>query len=131
MIRSVLVPLDGSSFGEHALPLASKIARCAGARLHLARVHHELPAPYAVGAGFIDEVDLALRNRESYYLQEAARHLDFESSRQLSTEVLDGEAATALNARAADADLVVMTTHGRGPLGRLWLGSVADELIRT
>lgn len=28
------------------------------------------------------------------------------------------------------ADLIVMTTHGRGPLSRSWLGSVADELVR-
>jgi nucleotide-binding universal stress UspA family protein len=27
-------------------------------------------------------------------------------------------------------DLVVMTTHGRGPLSRLWLGSVADAFLR-
>jgi nucleotide-binding universal stress UspA family protein len=29
------------------------------------------------------------------------------------------------------ADLVVMTTHGRGPLSRAWLGSVADQLVRS
>ena len=27
-------------------------------------------------------------------------------------------------------DLVALTTHGRGPLGRFWLGSVADTLVR-
>jgi nucleotide-binding universal stress UspA family protein len=27
-------------------------------------------------------------------------------------------------------DLMVMTTHGRGPLSRFWFGSVADDLIR-
>ena len=31
---------------------------------------------------------------------------------------------------ACKADLVVMTTHGRGPLSRFWLGSVADQLVR-
>lgn len=33
--------------------------------------------------------------------------------------------------RDSRADLVVMTTHGRGPLERVWLGSVADHLIRN
>ena len=28
-------------------------------------------------------------------------------------------------------DLVVMTTHGRGPIARFWLGSIADELVRV
>ncbi len=131
MIRSVLVPLDGSSFSEHALPLASRIARRAGARLHLARVHHALPPPFAIPPGSVDEVDLVIRNRENASLQDAARRLDGESFRQLTTELLDGEVAAALSARAADTDLVVMTTHGRGPLGRFWLGSVADQLIRV
>jgi nucleotide-binding universal stress UspA family protein len=29
------------------------------------------------------------------------------------------------------ADLVVLTSHGRGTLQRVWLGSVADKLVRT
>ena len=33
-------------------------------------------------------------------------------------------------ARAGKPDLIVMATHGRGPLGRCMRGSVADELIR-
>src|SRR4051794_5058994 len=38
MIRSLLVPLDGSAYAEHALPLAASIARRAGASLRLIRV---------------------------------------------------------------------------------------------
>jgi hypothetical protein len=37
MYRSIMVPLDGSVFSEHALPLALSIARRAGAALQLAR----------------------------------------------------------------------------------------------
>ncbi len=33
-------------------------------------------------------------------------------------------------AQTSSADLIVMTTHGRGPASRFWLGSVADELVR-
>jgi hypothetical protein len=33
MYRSILVPLDGSPFGEHALPLAREVARRTGASL--------------------------------------------------------------------------------------------------
>src|SRR6476646_4587418 len=38
-IRAILVPLDGSPFGEHALPLAAGIARRAGAKLRVVHVH--------------------------------------------------------------------------------------------
>lgn len=49
-----------------------------------------------------------------------------------SIKVLDGPIPTTLGAYAAaiDADLVVMTTHGRGGLARFWLGSVADSFVR-
>jgi hypothetical protein len=39
MIRSILVPLAGSPFGEQALPLAMEIARRAHAAVHLAHAH--------------------------------------------------------------------------------------------
>ena len=39
-------------------------------------------------------------------------------------------AALLEHAAAKNVDLVVMSTHGRGPLSRFWLGSVADELVR-
>ena len=45
--RSLLVPLDGSAFGEHALPLALGIARRCGARVRLVHVH----APLGPGPG--------------------------------------------------------------------------------
>ncbi len=37
MYRSILVPLDGSAFGENALPFARTIAQASGATLHLAQ----------------------------------------------------------------------------------------------
>src|SRR5262249_8289522 len=47
-------------------------------------------------------------------------------------KVVEGPIADALceQAAATGADLIVMTTHGRGGLARAWLGSVADDLIR-
>jgi nucleotide-binding universal stress UspA family protein len=39
MYRTIMVPLDGSTFGEHALPLAVSVARPGDARLHLVHSH--------------------------------------------------------------------------------------------
>src|SRR5688572_25842349 len=44
-IRTVLVPVDGSAASEHALPLATSIARRAGAQVVLAHVYSPLHAP--------------------------------------------------------------------------------------
>jgi nucleotide-binding universal stress UspA family protein len=46
--------------------------------------------------------------------------------------VLEGAVTETLcdYTRTSGNDLVVLSTHGRGPLARFWLGSVADELVR-
>src|SRR5438067_676921 len=50
--------------------------------------------------------------------------------RRIPATRLDAWSAGGMRFAFDGADLVVMTTHGRGPLGRLWLGSVADALVR-
>lgn len=136
MLRSIFVPLDGSSFGEQALPLASALARRASARLTLAMVH--VPATSVdsgswnmLGVPRLDaERDQAQRERECAYLAQVRPHLS--GLQHVDCRVLDGPIADTLLQTAADsaADLVVLTTHGRGAFGRVWMGSVADAMIR-
>lgn len=133
MYRSILVPLDGSKFGEHALPWALKIARRAGATLHLAHVH----VPQAVAFGdrtfaYVNSFDEALQESERAYLDQIIQRLRGIIDVPVSSSLVQGPIADALEgqAEAVDADLVVMTTHGRGTMARSWLGSVADELVR-
>jgi nucleotide-binding universal stress UspA family protein len=133
MYRTILVPLDGSPFGEHALPLALALARRTGATLHLVHVHSPLAAVYLEGVGFLDEsLDQHLRREEEAYLSGVVQRLARVSTAQVATALVDGAVAGTLSDHAVrtQADLVVMTTHGRGALGRFWLGSVADELVR-
>jgi nucleotide-binding universal stress UspA family protein len=130
MIRSLLVPLDGSAFAEHALPLALAIARRAGAEVHLVRVYE--PIAYVYPNGFaVPEVDNSLLQEARAYLDTVAGRVAQATGMPVRTEVLEGDIAIGLEKRAAGhADLVVMTTHGRGALGQFWLGSVAGELVR-
>jgi nucleotide-binding universal stress UspA family protein len=133
MYHSILVPLDGSAFGEHALPLALSIARRAGAELQLLHVYAPLAAVYAEGAAFIDrELDHELKERQRTYLSEVAQRLKGFAEVRVRPIVLEGAVAPTVRATAqgTGAGLVVMTTHGRGALARLWLGSVADQLVR-
>jgi nucleotide-binding universal stress UspA family protein len=133
MYRTILVPLDGSPFGEHALPLALALARRAGARLHLIHVHSPLAAVYVEGVGFLDQsLDQKLRQGEQDYLAGVVRRMAAAGTVETVTVVIDGALSATLAEYAVRvaADLVVMTTHGRGAVGRFWLGSVADELVR-
>lgn len=133
MYRSVLVPLDGSAFGEHALPLALSIARRGGATLHVTHVHVP-PAPINIeGVAFPDpSVEREVREKGRAYLEGVVGRLQAAAKVPISTDLLDGIVPEAVHehAVAVKADLVVLTTHGRGPLSRFWLGSVADQLIR-
>src|SRR5262245_50453860 len=132
MVRSILVPLDGSTFGEHALPMALSLARRSGAMLHLAHVHQIAPSTSVAGVAVMDSIDLHLRQDEQAYLADVTRRAREHGDVPITTALLDGEVAGALRTYAAArlADLVVLSTHGRGAMGRFWLGSVADELLR-
>jgi nucleotide-binding universal stress UspA family protein len=124
MYRSILVPLDGSSFGEHALPFALSLARRAGAQVHLAHVHVE-PRPAQAD-------DAAGRAAERMYLDGLVQRAEASWDVPITTMLLGGPVADSLHEYAAErqADLIVMTTHGRGALSRFWLGSIADALMR-
>jgi nucleotide-binding universal stress UspA family protein len=132
MFKTILVPLDGSKLSEQALPLAQRLAKATGARLELIRVHSPPTArdvymeAMAGGAVPVSETTA----EEEAYLDEQAAETRAEGV-EVNTSLLDGPVAQAIGRRArATADLVVMTTHGRGPFSRVWLGSVADELLR-
>jgi nucleotide-binding universal stress UspA family protein len=134
LIRSIFVPLDGSPFAEQALPLAAETARRAGALLQIALVHHPVPAlATALEVPEIEtQLDQEARLRERTYLDSVVTRLRSMANVPVSAVVLDGAVADALQTQieATGADLVVSTTHGRGPLSRFWLGSVADQLMR-
>jgi nucleotide-binding universal stress UspA family protein len=131
MIRCLFVPLDGSAFGEHSLPLAFSLARRSGAQLHIVRVHELFPPAYGGTVQFAGMVDDAVRQRENSYLDDLRRRLPADLADRTSVELLDGDIVPTLKAHADAADLVVMTTHGHGPVARFWLGSIADELPRV
>jgi nucleotide-binding universal stress UspA family protein len=78
------------------------------------------------------EIDEKYRRQEQLYLEGTAKWLAAVSPVPMTTAVVNGLDADGILQRVQDgkADLIVMTTHGRGSLGRFFLGSVADELIR-
>jgi nucleotide-binding universal stress UspA family protein len=133
MYRSVLVPLDGSSFGEQALPLAASIARRAKAALQLVHVATPLDVAYAEAMLVSDpDLEYTLEMQQRDYLEQMAKRVESSAELPVSTVLLRGEVASSIRLHAVKekVDLVVMTTHGRGALARFWLGSVTDEMVR-
>lgn len=139
MYRRILVPLDGSTLAEAAIPHAIGSARCFGASITLLRIATAIPATTAIDPLTATGADavLALESVEATE-QEAVDYLASVASRpefqgiDVQTEVVRGSAAMEIvrRARAGDVDLIAMSTHGRTGLSRMVFGSVADQVLR-
>ena len=129
MYRSILVPLDGSLASEQSLAYAAALSRRSGASLQLAYVH----TPLILGEGtlYLGTPDVQLWEEEKKYLLGVVDRLKKMGLEKVSAQVLEGPIVETLQEQAlgVGCDLVVMTTHGRGPVSRFWLGSVADQLV--
>ena len=136
MLRSILVPLDGSPLAERALPIAMDIARRAGGTVHLIRAHVPLAIVGATAEGVFTQdmlaADDALRNRATQYLNQHAHTLAKEWGVVVEAHVEDGTPSACITEAAdrVNAGLIVMTTHGAGGFAPGWLGSVCDAVIR-
>ncbi len=137
MFQTVVVPLDGSKFGEFALPWAMSIARRSGATLRLVRVAPPLGDAYfwapLPGSSVEAELKEHLHADAMAYLDGVAVRLRNAGAGRIACAVIDGEVSEAIKKDCANShtDMLVMTSHGRGQVERIWLGSVADELIRS
>ncbi|MCW5881672.1 MAG: universal stress protein [Anaerolineae bacterium] len=126
MLRTILVPLDGSPLGEYALPTATDLAHRSRAQLLLVRAaRHDTDE----AAAYLDQLPA-----EAFGLPTDPMAEDLPASSRLPPclrLVIPGDPAEAILAAARDnaADLIVMTTHGRGGLRHLLLGSVAEKVI--
>jgi nucleotide-binding universal stress UspA family protein len=131
-IRKILVPLDGSPVAEQALPLAARVAAATGARLEMVTVHHPVSALALSEVPLDPTTELDTTAGEAAYLTSRAEGVPAQLRLETGTAILEGAVVPALATHVAEAgvDLVVMTTHGRGPVSRFWIGSVADALIR-
>lgn len=118
MLHTIVVPLDGSLPAERALPYARLLARATGSKLMLVHARRcitpdeDLPDLEAVAERLrAAEIDVDVR----------LCHLP--SPEEAGQAILDAS-------RDLNADLVVMSTHGRSGLGRVLYGSVADQILR-
>ena len=120
MFHDIVVPLDGSSLAECAIGPAGFMASECWARLHLVRVH--VPRE-----GDSVAQDAVARAAAASYLQEMASWLGEVCKSEIRVAVLDGSPALAIAdyADRVEADLIVMTTHGRTGAQRRRMGSVA------
>jgi nucleotide-binding universal stress UspA family protein len=133
MFKRILVPLDGSHFSEGALEQAMMLAKCGGGQIGLLRVAvHPSNYVYVADAAALADLYDSDRAHCEDYLKEVAARIKAEADMPVTTAVLEGVVADAVLDYAEDteADLIVMSTHGRSGMERWLLGSVAEKVVR-
>lgn len=135
MVRTVVAPYDGSALAARALPVAATVAMRCGADLHAVSVYEPpLPVPTGQGARVSDPhlEDEATALLQTDLESAVAAASSMHPTLRIETRTLRGNPASEIAhyAESVSADLVVMCSHGRGGFTRVWLGSVAEGLIR-
>lgn len=119
----VLVPLDGSSVAENALPLAACVARALDRPVRLIHVVNEQEGVWTNA-----DVERAREIFRNYGMEVAKRHgIEIDESR---IDVDYGSPPARILEAARNAAAVVIATHGRGGFRSDIIGSVADKVIR-
>ena len=135
-LKNVLVAIDFGEASETALAYGRELARMAGATLHVLHVVENVIAGAVGVEGYV--TDFASLQRE---VEESARkQLDSmvtdEDRRTLAaktvTKTSNSPALSIVSyARDAHIDLIIVGTHGRGGMAHLFMGSVAERVVRA
>lgn len=135
MFQTILVPLDGSSRAEAALPVARRMAQHTGATLVLVRVVSFLSeywlamtSAHPSLAQAVVEADL---EQATAYLEKVASSTELEGLTVKTTAQFGPPAPTILAvASSYNSDLIVMCSHGSAGMIHWMMGSVAEKIAR-
>lgn len=135
-LKHLLVGTDFGEASETALTYGRDLARTFGATLHVLHVVDDVPARGISSEGAaIDFMEIqrqlersARRQLEAVVADDDRRELGAKAV--LRTSSTPAEAIISY-AKEADIDLIVLGTHGRGGMAHLFMGSVAERVVRT
>jgi len=145
MFRKVLVPLDGSALSSSVLPHVRALAACCGSEIVLLRIIPEIGMRIVTPAVVAQTVEQTVASLPPILPDDLTI---YEASARSQLEAVVAELATlGLRAKARlgtgpvtagildaateeSADLIAMSTHGRGGLSRFLLGSIASQVVQ-
>lgn len=129
----ILVPVDDSEHAEKAADFAIGFAATQSRLTFLYAVDVKRIYGLAAQTPFMDPTSSIEASREKAH-RTVARFMKKAKEVNVAATgiVVDGEpvAAVLKTADDAKADLIILTTHGRSGIARLWMGSVSEGIIR-
>lgn len=133
MFTHLLVPLDGSQFGENALEYAKSLAQKFGSKITLLHVvHDQWQGEMHAESPQLGELTQQKESSQSYiYLNAIEKSLQ-EDGYNVDAIIKSGEPVdqAILNmATAEDVDTIVMSSHGFTGLKRLMFGNTAEKVV--
>ena len=137
MYQSILVPIDGSPTSSRGLSEAVRLGQLTRARLRLIHVVDEFS--FALGASegltmtgdilsLLREAGAAILTQGAASVKAAGLEVDTVLKDSFAGRVCD---LVVAEAAAWPADLIVLGTHGRRGVGRLFMGSDAENIVRS
>ena len=129
-LKKILVPTDFSEHSARAVRYGAELASQFGAELHLMHTFEHVPIMYGEGAYVPPETDEELQAVASRQLDELK--VDPAENVTVVRKVVKGHPFVEIvrYAKEHDSDLIVVGTHGRGAIAHMFLGSVAEKVVR-
>ncbi len=133
MYQRILVPVDGSPTSNQGLDEAVKLAKLTGASIRLIHVVNELT--FATGfeiytgdmIGMLKEAGEQILGDAKARVTAAGIEVTTFLSENFGSRVCD---VVADEAKRCNAELIVIGSHGRRGIGRLVIGSDAEQIMR-
>ena len=136
MYNKILVPLDGSPEAECVIPHLETIAKTGVREIELITIIEPMQIPtrgkIALNEDDLKQITLEAKNEAHKYLKQVAARLT-RSGLKVHPVILTGKPAESLidYIDSNDIDLLIMATHGRSGITKLFWGSVAEKVLRA
>jgi nucleotide-binding universal stress UspA family protein len=136
MIKSVVVPLDGSELAESVIPMMAGLAKALDLEVVLIRAYHIPYNSYAGDDGSYavnyDELIASVRDEAKEYIEKKVaevKKLGVAKVSAITKEGFAGDEIIAAGRKTPDS-LIAMCSHGRSGVKRWMLGSVTETVVR-
>jgi len=126
----ILVPVDDSETSLHAIDWLGRLPDSASIDVNLLNVRPPAENYGAMSVLDFEAVERSLREGQQVVLARALQRAQRLGLKRVTIHAAHGLASEAIvdAAKATGADQIVMATHGRGAVGTLFMGSVAQQV---